>query len=236
MQGSLINRGQCYNYSVDNIIDGRPDLIQFAKDGKYEEAWKIPLDGRRPQDPEIEQYLTTGSYDELIVEYLWRSKDGENANVVTIFHNDNILAKNRDKFMNMSLDIFYDYQSFSQFVFFFDKKIIGFDFLFKVPVDLARIGVLDHWFSVGPVDLWKRGEAIPNQEDLRTKIASNPKLSPSILNYQSLAFIFNIGRNLKGPFHAIKAPCAKKTGNGWEADIDKIAGYLNNWLRLFKGI
>jgi hypothetical protein len=211
-------------------IQGIPDKIQFAKDGKYEVAWVIDINDARPTEDQLQGYLAREEFNELVVEYIWRSNDGENANVVTIGHNNNLLAKNPIDFMNLSLDAFYGYRNFNDFVIFVDKRIIGFDFLFKTPVDAIRIGVLNHWFSVGPVDLWRRGEVVPTLDTVRTKISTNPKLSPTILNYQALAFIFNLDRKLRGPYHVIKAPAAQKTAAGWEIDYEKTYGYINKWL------
>lgn len=218
---------------MDYIIQGAPDKIQFAKDGKYENAWVTRINDGRPTDEEIQGYLEREDFEDLIVEYLWRSHDGENANVVTLFHNDNLLVENRFDFMNLAFDAFYEYRNFGDYVNFIDKRVIGFDFLFKVPVDIVRAGVLNHWFSVGPVDLWRRGEAVPDAETIKQKIAANPNLTPSQLNFQSLAFIFNFDKKLRGPYHVIKAPISRKTEKGWEIDMEKTAEQIKNWLKIF---
>lgn len=218
---------------MENLISGKPDMIQFAKDGKYESAWKIMISDGRPTAEEIQSYLDAEEFNDLIVEYLWKSRDGENANVMTLFHNENMAVESNHDFINFSLDAFYDYTTFGDFKNYIDKRIIGFDFLFKSPVDVIRIGILNHWFSVGPVDLWKRGEVRPTLDQIRQKVLSNPKLNPSALNYQSLAFIFNFDKKLRGPYYVLKAPCSKKTESGWEVDFEKTEHYINSWLDIF---
>jgi len=65
-------------------IQGIPDKIQFAVDGKYENAWVIDINDPRPTEEQLQDYLIKEEFSELVVEYIWRSSDGENANVVTI--------------------------------------------------------------------------------------------------------------------------------------------------------
>ncbi len=214
-------------------IPGIPDKIQFAIDGKYENAWVIDINDPRPTEDQLQDYLIKEEFSELVVEYIWRSTDGENANVVTIGKNDNLLAKNSADFMKLTLDVFYDYGNFDDFVNYIDRKVIGFDFLFKAPLDAIRVGVLNHWFSVGPVDLWRRGEVFPTLDAIKTKVATNPRLSPTSLNYQAVAFIFNLDRKLRGPYHVIKTSAAKKTNSGWEVDYEKFYTQMNNWFNVF---
>ncbi len=214
-------------------IPGIPDKIQFAIDGKYENAWVIDINDPRPTEDQLQDYLIKEEFSELVVEYIWRSADGENANVVTIGKNDNLLAKNSIDFMKLTLDVFYDYGNFDDFVNYIDRKVIGFDFLFKAPLDAIRVGVLNHWFSVGPVDLWRRGEAFPTLDAMKTKVATNPRLSPTSLNYQTVAFIFNLDRKLRGPYHVIKTSAAKKTNSGWEVDYERSYTQMNNWFNVF---
>ncbi len=214
-------------------IPGIPDKIQFAIDGKYENAWVIDINDPRPTEDQLQDYLIKEEFSELVVEYIWRSTDGENAIVVTIGKNDNLLAKNSADFMKLTLDVFYDYGNFDDFVNYIDRKVIGLDFLFKAPLDAIRVGVLNHWFSVGPVDLWRRGEVFPTLDAIKTKVATNPRLSPTSLNYQAVAFIFNLDRKLRGPYHVIKTSAAKKTNSGWEVDYEKFYTQMNNWFNVF---
>lgn len=226
------NPYKVYNLFMAIDIQGIPDKIQFALDGKYENAWTIDINDPRPTEEQLQDYLIKEEFSELVVEYIWRSSDGENANVVTIGKNDNLLAKNSIDFMKLSLNVFYDYGNFDDFVNYIDRKIIGFDFLFKTPLDAIRVGVLNHWFSVGPVDLWRRGEVLPTLESIQTKVATNPRLTPTSLNYQTIAFIFNLDRKLRGAYHVIKAPAAKKTEAGWEIDCEKSYNLISNWVKL----
>lgn len=218
---------------MKNLITGKPDKIQFAKDGKYEEAWVIDINDPRPEDKDFQEYLDRETFNDLIVEFLWRSRDGENLNVITLMHNENLKASSHLDFMNLSLRTLHEYVNFEWFTRFINSEIIGFDFFLKAPLDIVRVGVMNHWFSVGPVDLWKKGDPIPDMETVKTKIAANPKLNPTVLNYQALAFLFNADKKLAGPFHVIKAPCAKLNGESWEMDYEKTQKYLTDWITIF---
>lgn len=38
-----------------------------------------------------------------------------------------------------------------------DSVLIGKPYLFQDEPDLIRIGIINHWFSVGPILLWQKG-------------------------------------------------------------------------------
>src|SRR5262249_62189524 len=54
-----------------------PDIVQFTKDKKYEEAWIIKSSLARPSPEECKKYLAKEKFKVLILEYVWNSEDDE---------------------------------------------------------------------------------------------------------------------------------------------------------------
>jgi hypothetical protein len=66
------------------IITTSPDVVQFSKDRKYEEAWIIKSSSARPLADEWKRYIDR-DIDMLIVEYVWNSEDDDKRFVLTLF-------------------------------------------------------------------------------------------------------------------------------------------------------
>lgn len=216
---------------LSQIITSKPDSIQFAKDRKFEEAWIIPLNQSRPSSEEVADYLHKDKFKTLIVEYVWRSDDDDNRFVLTLFLDDKCQLKNHEEFMKICLDLFYEYPGFENFIKTINDKIIGKDYLLNEPVDSVNMSVFNHWLSVGPVDLWNKGETY-DFEKIKSKILSRPDIERSSLNYQGLFFRFNVSGNLNGPYYGIKTPCCNKVGKHWVTDYKKV----NYWIKLMLGL
>lgn len=215
---------------VSEAITTKPDVLQFAKDRKYEESWIIPLDGVRPSAQEIDTYLTRDSFELLIAEFIWNSSDDDRRFVLTLFLDDKCRLKNKREFMDIILDLFYGYKDFDSFLETIDGKIIGNEYLLKNPVDIVNMSVFNHWLTVGPVELWKKGDAY-DAETMKEKITARPEIAKTHLNYQGLLFRFNVDGKQDGPVYGIKTPCCNKVGNEWIVDYQKI----NHWIGLMLG-
>ncbi len=98
-------------------------------------------------------------------------------------------------------------------------------------VDSINLSVFNHWLSVGPVELWEKGNSY-NLEEIQAKIKSRPEIEITSLNYQGLLFRFNIKGALNGPFYGIKTPCCNKVGDEWIIDYKK----TNYWIKLMLGL
>lgn len=213
------------------IIKTKPDVIQFAKDRKYEEAWIIPLTEGRPQDIEINTYLSKESFTILIVEYIWNSTDDDSRFVLTFFQDSKCKLQNPQLFMKICLDLFYGYDGFTDLIDTLDSEVVGHKYLLTNNVNSANIGVFNHWLSVGPVDVWKIGEEY-NPLIISQKIMVRPDVEKSNLNYQGLLFRFNVDGLEDGPYYGIKTPCCKKEDSNWCLDYNKI----DLWMRTILGI
>ena len=82
-------------------------IIQFAKDGKYEEAWIINLDEKNPTDDQIQAYINKGDYKRLIVEYIWNPEVDDERYVLTVIQNDECQENDRFRFVKKCFQIFY---------------------------------------------------------------------------------------------------------------------------------
>ena len=111
-----------------------------------------------------------------------------------------------------------------------DTTLVGKQYLFKGEPDLIRIGIVDYWFSVGPILLWQKGwkKEIDNII-LQERLSVKPEVVKTSLNYQGMSFIFNLNNSSPGMRYWIKSPCSKKVGDEWILDNDKIIHYLKDW-------
>ena len=64
-----------------------PKILQFAKDGKFEESWIIKKDQFLLTDQEIDAYLNKEPYKQLIVEYIWNNDQDDKRYVFTFIKN-----------------------------------------------------------------------------------------------------------------------------------------------------
>lgn len=210
-------------------IKTKPDTIQFAKDRKYEEAWIIKRYEQIPSDLEIERYIED-DYETLIVEYIWNSDKYDSLFVLTIFLDDTCKIKNHFLFIRKCLEYFYSYENFDAFVSQYDSEVIGREFLLKTEIEGIRIGVFNHWLSVGPIELWNKGEK-KDLDSIILKIQSRPEVERSQLNFQGLLFTFNSSKNANGPFHGLKTPCCSKDKDTWIVDENKVRYWVNRLIK-----
>src|SRR3990167_2577254 len=89
-------------------ITSAPEVIQFAKDRKYEEAWIISIKDKKPTTAQIENYLLKEPFELLIVEYIWNAQEDDKRFVLTFFLNNKCALKNHKQFMEICLSQFYD--------------------------------------------------------------------------------------------------------------------------------
>jgi hypothetical protein len=157
--------------TLSKIITVKPDILQFAKDRKYEESWIIPLTKTKPSEKEINDYLTNDKFELLIAEFIWNSNDNDKRFVLTLFLDKNCILKDNKTFINIILDLFYNYFNFDTCIEIINKKIIGSNYLLNNTVDSINISVFNHWLSVGPVELWERGSSY-DLNQIKEKIES----------------------------------------------------------------
>jgi hypothetical protein len=208
-------------------ITTKPDTLQFAKDRKFEEAWIIQSNDMMPDEKVVAEYLLREKFEVLIVEYIWNSKDDDRRFVLTIFLDKKCKLQDPKEFINICLNVFYQYKNFSAFIDTVNHMVIGQDYLLNYPVESVNLSVFNHWMSVGPVDLWNSNMDI-DVNLINQKIKLRPDIEKTVLNYQGLFFRFNLSGKLNGPYFGIKTPCCDKIGNEWVIDYEKV----EYWMRL----
>lgn len=214
---------------LSNTITSKPEVIQFTKDRRFEEAWITPLSRPRPTNEEIDLYLSKEKFEVLIVEYIWNQDDDDSRFVLTIFQDKKCLLQDPKKFVEISLDNFYGFKNFKFLVDDFDARLIGHPYLFTNQAESINISIFNHWLSVGPVELWKSGETL-NNNIIGNKIASRPEIAKSKLNYQGLFFRFNVSGSSDGPYYGIKTPCCQKIGQEWQVDLKKVSYWTHQMI------
>lgn len=214
---------------ITAAIKSPASIIQFAKDGKYEEAWIVHLSDSQPSQAAIQQYVDQDAFKKLIVEYIWNPDNDGSRYVLTVIFDETCQLKSNPEFVTTCLDIFYSQLPFSETIQQLNQRVIGSDFLFSTPVEVIRLGVFNYWFSVGPIDLWLAGQPVDDQV-IRQKIEKRPEVKNSTLNYQGLAFIYNFHGEQRGPYHVFKTPCCQRTELGWLVDIDLVTQTVHQFI------
>lgn len=210
------------------IISGKPDTLQFAKDRKFEEAWTISISQSRPSTQEIDNYLQKEEFQTVIVEYMWNSNSDNERFILTLFLDKNCVLKDPKEFINLNLDNFYSYTDFLSLINFFDEQIVGHPYVLTNIPDSVNLSVFNYWLSVGPVELWTKGEKY-NKETVIQRIKSRPEIEKTKLNYQGLFFRFNVDNKQSGPYYGIKTPCCRKIGDSWLIDLNTV----DYWIKIF---
>lgn len=212
-----------------NIIDNKPFLIQVAKDEVWENTWSIDLSKKIPSRETIIEYLSQSHFKNIAVEALF--VDGNNnVFVLGLLFNYHLLAKTSLKFLQVFIEEASKFKSFTSFIQSLDKQLIGRNYLLQGDPDLIRIGVVNHWFSVGPCLLWEKGE--PKEialGKLEEKLQLKPDVVETTLNYQGMSFIFNYEEKTPGLCHWVKSPCSKKVDGIWKLDKKMILRFLKDW-------
>jgi len=213
------------------FITTAPEVVQFAKDGKFEKAWIIRRSGPRPSDEDCRKYIQKENFQVLILEYVWNFGEDDERFVLTLIQDEHVKMQDPEEFLKTSLDLFYKNLDFVPLINALDAEVIGKEYLFQQPIDTVFIGIFNYWFSAGPIDLWKAGESY-NEEGIRGKITARPEIQKTRLNFQALYFKFNADRKYDGPSYGLKTPCCKKDGDFWIVDFPTIF----RWMRfMFSG-
>jgi hypothetical protein len=202
-----------------------PDILQFAKDRNYEKAWIIKSPEARPSTAAIEKYLAREKFEVLIVEYVWNSDDDDNRFVLTLFQDERVRVRDRARFVQTSVDLFYEKLPFATLMNALDAKIIGKTYLLQEPVDAVSLGIFNYWFSTGPINIWEAGEEF-NEATVRERITARPDIERTRRNFQGLLFKFNVHGDHDGPYYGFKSPCCKKDGDLWVVDFTKTSYWM----------
>ena len=211
------------------IITTSPDVVQFSKDRKYEEAWIIKSSSARPLADEWKRYLDEEKFEVLIVEFVWNSEDDDKRFVLTLFQDKRVKMRKPEEFVKICLDLFYNKADFLTLMNKLDAEVIGKQYLLQNQVDAVSIGIFNYWFSAGPVDLWKIGDNY-SEEMIRQKITARPDIEKTGRNFQGLLFKFNVDGKYDGPYYGFKTPCCKKDGDFWVVDFPKMFHWMNFML------
>lgn len=212
------NGKQTLKEKLAQFISTPPDVMQFAKDKNYEEAWIIKSSAVRPTPEECKKYIDREKFKVLILEYVWNSEDDDKRFVLTLFQDERVKMRDPEEFVKTSLDLFYKKPDFLTLMNTLDAEVIGKTYLLQSPVDAVSIGIFNYWFSTGPVDLWKTGDKY-SEDTIREKITARPDIEKTHLNFQGLLFKFNVDGRYDGPYYGFKTPCCKKDGKFWIVDF-----------------
>lgn len=214
---------------VSKSIKNPPSLIQFAKNDVWEQTWNIDPSVHVPTPNEIRTYLAESAFDKFALEIVF--PDLEGIFVLGLVFNNSLKANTPQVFAEEIIKATTQYTDFASFVSELNNSIVGFDYILKNPPDLIRIGIFNHWFSTGPIDLWKKEMGTDFSIDkIGTALATRPEIASTTLNFQGMSFITNPANQPPGLRHWIKSPCSVKNGDNWDVDPEIVAKYLKLWM------
>ncbi|MEK7127624.1 MAG: hypothetical protein AAB838_02780, partial [Patescibacteria group bacterium] len=158
--------------------------------------------------------------------------DPEGIFVLGLVFNGSLKANTPQIFAESILNAVNQYSNFTDFISQLNSSVVGFEYILKNQPDLIRIGIFNHWFSTGPIDLWKKDMGVDfSMDKIKEILASRPEIASTNLNFQGMSFITNPTNQPPGIRHWIKSPCSTKSENNWEVNPEMVAKYLKNWTK-----
>lgn len=215
--------------AVAQYIKSKPTSIQIAKDGKWEDAWIVDVTKVEPSLSDIKYYLSGSVYKEISVEAVFEEA-GDGDYILGLTFNNHLHVKTAESFLQMFISACLHFNTFHLFIDVLNRQVIGQNVLLTGDPDLIRIGIVNHWFSVGPCLVWQKGWSKEmSKAKLEERLQTKPEVIETKLNYQGMSFIFNVSGITPGLCHWMKSPCSRK-GNGiWRLDRTMILDYLHSW-------
>jgi hypothetical protein len=214
---------------IAKYISQKSFLIQIAKDNVWEKTWNIKPFEALPDASMINSYLNESAYKNVAIEALFKD-DESRVYILGLVYNPHLKAKAPQEFIEIFISETAQFIDFATFISNLDSKIVGQQFFLQGEPDLIRIGIVNHWFSVGPCDIWTKGEVKKMSHVLlETKLSLKPEVVETNLNYQGMAFLFNAQEEEPGLRHWIKSPCSNFTNGAWKLDEQLIFKYLADW-------
>lgn len=201
-------------------------MVQIAKDHKWEETWDIDPKGAISNDA-IRTYLDAQPYESVAVELLFADTK-ETATILGVVYNNKFKVPDELAFIEAMIRVAKDYTTIERCIdtledIFFGERGI----LLVGDPDLIRIGIVNHWFSVGPCCIWEKGQPrVMSYEVLDTDLASHPRVSKSSLNYQGISFLYNV--NSFNAYHWINVACGVPSHNEYIVDQDRVIALLKD--------
>lgn len=213
---------------ITKTIRTSPYLIQIAKDEVWEKTWNIDLLNTIPNKEEIKKYLDESEYKSVAVEALFASDNG--VCILGLIFNNHLLIKTAVDFIDVFVKESSNFQDFEKYLDKLNKAFVGSNYLLNGEPDLIRIGIVNHWFSVGPCLIWQKGQVTKmSNEKLEELLETKPEIINTKLNYQGTSFVFNTNEVSPGLCHWIKSPCSRYKDGTWILDKQMILKYLEQW-------
>lgn len=214
---------------VANSIKSKPTSIQIAKDGKWEDAWIVDVTKVEPSPSDIKDYLARSVYKDIAVEAVFEGAGGEHY-ILGLTFNNNLRVKTAESFLQSFISSCVQYDAFPSFIDRLNQQVIGQNVLMTGDPDLIRIGIVNHWFSVGPCLVWEKDwPKEMSKKKLEERLQTKPAVIETALNYQGMSFIFNVEGKEPGLCHWMKSPCSLKENGLWRLDRTMILNYLHSW-------
>jgi hypothetical protein len=214
---------------ISEEIKQKPFLLQIAKDDIWENVWSIDLSKGFPNRKEINKYLDKNKFKTIALEIIFKNSKN-NLFVLGLVFNSFLKTKTPTDFLEKIINEINNFSNFQNFIFKLNQVLLGQKYILCGTPDLIRLGIFNHWFSVGPMLLWKKGwEKQINDKFFEERFSTKPAVVETKLNHQGMSFIYNPQNRFPGFRHWIKSPCSKFENGKWILDKTMIKKYLHDW-------
>ena len=214
---------------IAKAISQKPFLLQIAKDDLWEDSWDIDLSKKLPSKEKINNYLDKKSFKTIAIEVIFKNNNDDQF-VLGLVFNSFLKIKTPTNFLEIIIREVNNFTDFQAFISKLNEILLGYNYILSGTSDLIRIGIFNHWFSVGPMLLWEKGwEKSVNNKFLEERFLTKPEVVETNLNHQGMSFIYNPQNNQSGFRHWIKSPCSRFKNGKWILDKKTIKKYLRDW-------
>lgn len=214
---------------ITNDIKSKPYLIQIAKDDVWEKTWDIDPSKDLPDAQAIDDYLAQSPFEFVSIEAVF-NEGNDKQYIFGIDDMEGLKTSTPKQFIQVFIDAVAKYEDFAGFIRTLNRQLIDDQSFLIGDADLIRIGIVNHWFSIGPCVVWEKGwPKTITTKILEERLDKKPDVKETNLNYQGMSFLFHKDTATMVPAHWIKSPCSKKENDVWKLDTQIILQYLHAW-------
>jgi hypothetical protein len=214
---------------ISTTIAAKPYAIQIAADNNWDSCLILPLGEKMDPYLSAQGFLRKGEHKVLSIEVLFTDKEG----LTTIFgatYNKNLNCGSEEVFLKSVINEAETFSSFRAFISHLDKALCGGKgVLLEGKPDLVRVGIVNHWFSVGPCQIWEKAkDKVIDKQKISALLDSRPEVAQTNLNFHGVSFIFN--QNEFSFYHWIKPQCGTKHNGYYIINKEQIFSLCSNIL------
>jgi hypothetical protein len=213
---------------MSSLLPNKPYALELAKDNRWEECLVIELPYRGDMTQRLANYLAKGKFEAVAIEAHFKDSNGL-TNIFGIKYKRRLRVSELE-FLEVFADAARNYIDFPHLISTLDLKVYGkSEFLLSGDPDIITVGIVNHWFSTGPVQIWKKGASkrltAPQLERL---FKARPEIAETRLNFQGISIIYDSNGAVSR--HYLKPSCGKYQRGKYRLDKRLILALLKEFL------